>query len=205
MRLVSTGGLSLDALPEGARVGTSSLRRRCQLLALRPDLDVRDLRGGVDTRLRQLDEGHYDAIVLACAGLIRMELRERIGEAIDPGRFIPAVGQGVVAIECREADADTQALIEPLNHDVSALQARSERALNEALEGGCQVPIAAHANLHGDELKMAALVASPDGAQVLRESGSCARDEGEALGRTLAQALLDRGARAILDAVYAEA
>ncbi|MGI9335426.1 MAG: hydroxymethylbilane synthase [Gammaproteobacteria bacterium] len=202
--LVSRRGLRLDTLPEGARVGTSSLRRRCQLLALRPDLEVLDVRGGVDTRLSHLDEGRYDAIVLACAGLKRLDLDARIGEAIDPERFVPAVGQGVIAIECREADAATRALIAPLNDEVSALRARSERALNASLDGGCQVPIAAHAVVRGDELRMAALVASPDGAEVLRESGSSARDEGESLGQRLARRLLDRGARAILDAVYSE-
>lgn len=199
------GAPTLDALPLGARVGTSSLRRRCQLMALRPDLEIVPLRGGVDTRLRHLDEGRYDAIVLACAGLKRLGLEARISQAIDPEQFIPAVGQGVITVECRRGDDDTRALIAALDDPTSAMRVHAERALNAGLQGGCQVPIAAHATVHGNALAMNALVASPDGATVLRESGTCALGDGGALGAQLAGRLLGRGARAILDDVYADA
>jgi hydroxymethylbilane synthase len=195
---VSNRYQTLDALPQGAVVGTSSLRRQAQLRALRPDLVVRDLRGNVGTRLRKLDEGQYDAILLASAGLIRLGLGERIREALNPVRFLPAIGQGVIGIECRGDDQATQALLAPLHDPASAIRLRAERAMNARLGGACQVPVAGHALIEGAQLRLEGLVGATDGSRVLRQqiSGNC--DDAEQLGEQLAQRLLDAGAREIL-------
>ena len=203
--LVSNRFAGLDELPEGARLGTSSLRRRCQLLARRPDLDVRNLRGGLGTRLRKLDDGEYDAIVLACAGLQRLEMPERIAEALEAEVVLPAIGQGVLGIECRANDTRTRSLIAPMGCRHGSTLVGCERALNRRLGGGCQVPIAAHAVFEGERVWLRALVASPDGSQVLREEDRDEPEAADALGLRVAERLLARGADAILAAVYADA
>jgi len=194
---------SLDALPDGARIGTSSLRRRCQMHALKPGLEILNLRGGVHTRLKKLDAGEFDALLLACAGLMRLDLDQRIAQRLEPDRFVPAIGQGAIGIELRQGDADVEALIAPLNDHESSICVRAERAMNEALGGGCQVPIAGHATLEDHTLSLVGVVSSLDGKELIRVSDSAADTEAEALGRRVADALNSRGAKRILDAVYA--
>ena len=193
---------SLEALPPGSRVGTSSLRRQCQLRARHPELNVIPLRGNVNTRLAKLDAGEFDAILLAAAGLKRLGFAERIRVALPPEVLLPAVGQGAIGIECRAQDAATQQLIAPLHHLPTAICVAAERSLNARLEGGCQVPIAGFAELDGETLNLRALVGEPDGSHILRGEigGDAAR--AESLGAELASLLLTRGARAILDKVY---
>ncbi|WP_165466370.1 hydroxymethylbilane synthase [Enterobacter cloacae] len=193
---------SLDALPAGSVVGTSSLRRQCQLAERRPDLVIRSLRGNVGTRLGKLDNGDYDAIILAVAGLKRLGLEERIRVALPPEQSLPAVGQGAVGIECRLDDARTQALLAPLNHDDTAIRVKAERAMNTRLEGGCQVPIGSYAELTGDELWLRALVGAPDGSKMVRGERRGKPQDAEALGVSLAEELLNNGAREILAEVY---
>jgi hydroxymethylbilane synthase len=193
---------SIDELPEGAVVGSSSLRRQCQLRARRPDLQIRDLRGNVGTRLRKLDEGEYDAIILASAGLIRLGMPERIRQFIPTEQSLPAGGQGAVGIECRLDDAATRALLDCLHHAPTAICVSAERAMNTRLQGGCQVPIAALAELSGDGvLHMRGLVGSVDGSRILRSEISGSADLAEELGITLAEDLLRQGASAILEAL----
>lgn len=195
---VSHHHASLEALPEGARVGTSSLRRRCQLLALRPDLDIRDLRGNVGTRLGKLDAGEYDAIVLAAAGLKRLGMDSRIRAALPTDTLLPAIGQGAIGIECRSDDTRAHELIAPLADPATAICVRAERAVNQRLGGACQVPIAGHAVLEGEWLRMRALVGSTDGRRLVRGETAGPAADAEALGRALAEDLLDRGAGPIL-------
>ena len=199
---VSNVYASLDALPGGAKVGTSSLRRQSQLLARRPDLELLPLRCNVNTRLRKLDEGEYDAIILAAAGLIRLEFGGRIRAFIEPEQSLPAIGQGAVGIECRADDQRVNALIAPLHHADTASRVRAERAMNNRLEGGCQVPIAGHAILEGDELWLRGLVGSVDGKTIIRDEIRGHRDEAETLGVTLAERLLGAGAADILKELY---
>jgi hydroxymethylbilane synthase len=196
--LVSNEYDSLDALPAGSVVGTSSLRRQAQLRALRPDLKLAELRGNVGTRLRKLDEGQYQAILLAHAGLLRLGLEGRIRESFAVDRFIPAIAQGVIGIECREADAATRALLAPLHDTAAATRLAAERALNARLGGACTVPVAGHAVLHGGSLRLDALVAAPDGSRVVRAALEGPAAEAASLGERLAQQLLDAGAREIL-------
>lgn len=193
----------IEDLPEGARVGTSSLRRMCQLRAWRPDLQIMDLRGNVNTRLRKLDDGEYDAIILACAGLKRLGFEERIRTSLDPGFSLPAIGQGAVGIECRSDDEFINDLIAPLNHPATRIRVLAERAMNDRLEGGCQVPIGGYAELDGNTLLIRGLVGRPDGSQMVRGEIAGRSEEGEFLGKTLADDLLARGADAILKEVYA--
>ena len=195
---VSNEYASIDALPEGARVGSSSLRRQCQLRARRPDLLVTDLRGNVNTRLAKLDAGEYHAILLAAAGLKRLGFDERIRARLEPEESLPAVGQGAIAIECREGDAEVNALIAELDHRDTSDRVRAERAFNRRLEGGCQVPLAAHAILQGDELQLRGLVGAVDGSRILHAQTSGTRAEAEALGTALAVDLLDQGAGELL-------
>ncbi|MGL5120447.1 MAG: hydroxymethylbilane synthase [Plesiomonas shigelloides] len=203
--LVSNHYDSLDALPQGAIVGTSSLRRQCQLRAARPDLHIKDLRGNVGTRLSKLDNGEYDAIILAAAGLRRLGLEARIRARLSVQQSLPAVGQGAIGIECRLDDARVRALLAPLNHADTADRVVAERAMNNRLQGGCQVPIGSYAELTGDQLYLRALVGAPDGSRLLQAEIRGPRTEAEQLGSALAEQLLDAGAGSILSAVYGHA
>ncbi|MDX7718228.1 hydroxymethylbilane synthase [Aeromonas caviae] len=199
---VSNRFAAIDELPQGAVVGTSSLRRQCQLRAARPDLVIRDLRGNVNTRLAKLDAGEYDAIILAAAGLKRLEMAHRIAAVIEPEQSLPANGQGAVGIECRLDDHELHALLAPLEHPETRIRVLTERAMNRALQGGCQVPIGAYALVQGEEVWLRGLVGSPDGSRVIRDEIRGPLAEGEALGHTLAQRLLAAGADVILAEVY---
>lgn len=200
--LCTTSNLGLAALAAGARVGTSSLRRRCQLLHLRPDLAIHDLRGNVDTRLRKLDAGDYDAIVLAAAGLRRLGHAARASELLPPETMLPAVSQGALGLETRLDDDELNALCAKLHHEPTAIQVRAERALLARLGGGCQVPVAAHARLDGDSLRLDALCGHPSGAPLFRDLLIGAPADPEALGAELAGRLLARGADRVLAEVY---
>ncbi len=202
---VSNAYASLDELPLGAKVGTSSLRRQSQIMARRPDLELLPLRGNVNTRLRKLDEGEYDAIILAAAGLIRLEFAGRIRTFIEPEQSLPAIGQGAVGIECRADDARVNALIAPLHHSHTAIRVLAERAMNNRLEGGCQVPIAGHALLEGDQLWLRGLVGSVDGKTIIQDEIRGPAADAETLGVTLAERLLDAGAAQILKELYQQA
>ena len=202
---VSNTYASLEALPAGSIVGTSSLRRQAQLLARRPDLTIHFLRGNVNTRLAKLDAGEYDAIILAAAGLIRLGFESRIRDSISVEDSLPAGGQGAVGIECRTEDAAIHALLAPLHHRETALRVSAERALNKHLNGGCQVPIACYAILEGDQLWLRGLVGQPDGSLLLQAEQRGAAENAEQLGVDVAEALLEQGAAAILKAVYGEA
>ena len=202
---VSNTYSSLDALPAGSVVGTSSLRRQAQLLARRPDLKIQFLRGNVNTRLAKLDAGEYDAIILAAAGLIRLGFESRITASISVDDSLPAGGQGAVGIECRTADTETHALLAPLHHTETAMRVTAERALNKHLNGGCQVPIACYALLEGDQLWLRGLVGQPDGSQLLSAQQRMPATAAEQLGVAVAEDLLQQGAAAILQAVYGEA
>jgi len=199
---VSNRYAHVDELPEGARVGSSSLRRQCQLRARRPDLEVRDLRGNVNSRLAKLDAGEYDAILLAAAGLKRLGFDERIRTRLEPAVSLPAVGQGAIAIECRAGDRDIAARIAPLNDTDTSDRVRAERAFNRRLEGGCQVPLAAHATLDGDRLQLEGLVGAVDGTTLLRRAVDGPRSDAEALGVRLADMLLELGAGELLAAAH---
>ena len=203
--LVSMRFGGLDALPPGAVVGTSSLRRRCQLAAHRPDLRIENLRGGVDTRLRRLDDGDFDAIVLAVSGLERGGHGARVTEALDVATMLPAAGQGALGIECRRGDTRVEALVAPLACPRSSACVLAERAFNRRLEGGCQVPIAAYATLEDGGLSLRGLVASLDGARVLRARVRGRVEDAEPLGAEAAAAVLEQGAGEILACIYAEA
>ena len=201
--LVSTRFGELEALPAGASVGTSSLRRRCQLAAYRPDLRIENLRGGVDTRLRRLDDGDFDAIVLAVSGLERGGHGTRVTEALDVTTMLPAAGQGALGIECRRGDARVEALVAPLACPRTTTCVLSERAFNRRLEGGCQVPIAAYATLDGGALTLRGLVASLDGTKVLRARVRGGAERAEGLGAEAAAVVLEQGAGEILSEIYA--
>ncbi len=199
---VSNDFNTLDELPQGAVVGSSSLRRQCQLKALRPDLEIRDLRGNVNTRLRKLDAGEYQAIILAAAGLIRLGMSERIAALLESETSLPAGGQGAVGIECREDDEQTLALLEPLAHRETTLCVQAERAMNTRLNGGCQVPIACLAELtnsgNSETLFIRGLVGEPDGSRILRSEKTGSPGEAAALGKAVADELLAQGANDIL-------
>jgi hydroxymethylbilane synthase len=198
---VSPHHASLHALPQGAVLGTASLRRQVQARRLRPDLRIQVLRGNVGTRLRKLDEGQYDAILLACAGLRRLGLADRIREPLAVEDFVPAVGQGIVGIECRSDDTATQALLAVLDDSSARLRLAAERSFNAALGGSCQAPVAGHAvPLADGRMQLTGLVGSPDGRHLLRETLIAPAGEASALGQRLAQHLLDRGAAAIIQA-----
>jgi hydroxymethylbilane synthase len=196
---------SIDELPRGACVGTSSLRRQCQLRAWRPDLELRDLRGNVNTRLGRLDQGDYDAIVLACAGLKRLGMASRITRALRPEELLPAIGQGVIGIECRLEDDAVRQLIEPLDHGPTRLRIQAERAFNTTLAGGCQAPVAGFSLLDNDLLELRGLVGRPDGSEIVRGQISGPAQDAATLGRELAEELLSRGARTILEALLGSA
>jgi hydroxymethylbilane synthase len=203
--LISKTFSSIDALPEGARVGTSSLRRQCQLRARRPDLEVLDLRGNVNTRLAKLDNGDYDAILLAAAGVKRMGWEDRITELLPPEQFLPAIGQGAIGIEIRVADERVSRVVKALNDEQTATRIRAERALNERLQGGCQVPIAGYSEISHGVMVLRALVGRPDGTELVQGVISGKPEDGEELGQVLADDLLSRGAKQILAEVYAGA
>jgi hydroxymethylbilane synthase len=201
--LLTAKAARLDDLPRGARVGTSSLRRQAQLLAARPDLRIEALRGNVDTRLRRLDAGEMDAIVLACAGLIRLGLESRITARLDPTVSLPAVAQGVIGIECRGADSGTLELVTVLNHPATRIAMDAERAFAHRLGGSCQSPIAAHAEIEGRSLILDGLVAEPDGSRLLRDRQSGSIADPAALGRLLAERILAAGAGPLLQRLRA--
>ena len=196
---VSNTYASLDELPEGAIVGTSSMRRQCQILEQRPDLKINFLRGNVNTRLAKLDEGQYDAIILAAAGLIRLGMKDRIRSSLDTTISLPAAGQGAVGIELRCNDERIQKLIAPLHHETTAIVVGAERAMNKRLNGGCQVPIGGFAELDGDTLHLRGLVGQPDGKIIIRSEITCPASDYEQAGITVAEDLLAQGADKILD------
>lgn len=200
--LITRHGSTISDLPEGAEVGTSSLRRAAQLRKLRPDLRISNLRGNLDTRLRKLQEGLYDAIVLAAAGLLRMGWEDAISSYLDPEEFLPAIGQGALGIEVRIDDSEVLDLLAPLHHPETAVAVEAERAFLEKLEGGCQVPIGGYARVAGGQVELTGLVASPDGTEIFRKSGTAPIHEARSLGWRLAQEMLDAGAKRILDEVY---
>ncbi len=201
---VSNRYQSIEELPAGARVGTSSMRRQCQLMETYPQLQLLDLRGNVNTRLARLDNDEYDGIILATAGLLRLEMADRITQRIAVSQSLPAGGQGAVGIECRADDEPTQTLLKVLHHEDTAVRVAAERAVNCELEGGCQVPIACYAELVEDgQLYLRALVGSLDGSVMLREEITGAADTAEQLGIELAGRLLARGADKILAAITA--
>lgn len=196
---VSSRYANFSALPQGARVGTSSLRRQCQLMYARPDLQLLTLRGNVETRLRKLQEDQYDAIVLAAAGLIRLGLEDRITHRFDSEQFVPAVGQGIIGIECRDDDARSIELVRALNDDLAWQCCETERAFALRLQGSCQSPIAGYAQVNGGQLHLRGVIGSPDGKEIYRgvQSGSLA--DRQAVGIALADRLLDAGARPLLE------
>ncbi|OBA00225.1 hydroxymethylbilane synthase [Halomonas sp. G11] len=201
---VSNHYQSLDELPEGARIGTASLRRGLQMREARPDLSILNLRGNVQTRLGKLDSGEFDAIILATSGLKRLGLDDRITQAMPPEICLPACGQGALGIECRLHDPELIALLAPLDDADTATRVRAERAMNTRLEGGCQVPIAGHAvlDLDNETMWLRGLVGNPEGTEVLRAEGHGSMHEPEALGIRIAEELLDQGAGKILAEVY---
>ena len=199
--LVSNNGANLAGLREGARVGTGSLRRRAQLLHLRPDLDIRDLRGNVDTRLRKVESGEYDAIMLAKAGLDRLGATHRITEVFAPDVFLPAVGQGAIGVQCRADDSDTSNAVEKLDDPETRSAIIAERSLLSTLEGGCQVPLGAWARLERDELVLEACVCSVDGTQYIRQCATAAPAQARPLGERMGRLLIEAGAQSILQEV----
>ncbi|MGO2147637.1 hydroxymethylbilane synthase, partial [Halomonas sp.] len=201
---VSNHYKSIDELPEGAKIGTASLRRGLQLREARPDLQILSLRGNVQTRLAKLDDGEFDAIILATSGLKRLGLEERIAQALPPEVCLPACGQGALGIECRLHDPELIGLLAPLDDPDTATRVRAERAMNTRLEGGCQVPIAGFAVLDkaNETMWLRGLVGNPEGTEVLRAEGRGSMYEPEALGIRIAEELLDQGAGDILAEVY---
>lgn len=197
------GGLA--ELPPGAVVGTSSLRRRCQLKRLRPDLRLKDLRGNVGTRLGKLDDGQYDAIILASAGLMRLRLEHRIRARLSIAECLPAAGQGAIGVECRDGDEKTRNLLACLHHAETAAQVTAEREVTLALDGGCELPIAAHADLHARRLHLQALVGAADGGEIVRGESWESVTAPKELGRRVAANLLDQGADRIIAALRAGA
>jgi len=201
---VSNRYKTLDDLPEGARLGTSSLRRQCQIAALRADLQIVDLRGNVNTRLQKLDEGQYDAIILAAAGLKRLGFEARITQFLGPEISLPAIGQGAVGIECRSDDERINRLIAPLNDKTTALRVRAERAMNHRLNGGCQVPIAGYAEISHGVILIRGLVGRTNGSEIVRGEIAGPPEDAAELGLVLAEDLLSRGADTILEELYAQ-
>ncbi len=199
---VSNRYSSLDELPEGAVVGTASMRRQCQLLDSRPDFQIKTLRGNVNTRLKKLDNGEYDAIILASAGLIRLKFENRITAYIDPEQSLPAIGQGAVGIECRADDDRVNDLLMALHDEETTICVRAERAMNNRLMGGCQVPIAGYAVLNHDKLHMRGLVGEPDGSHIMRAEQVGHPSEPEKLGVSIAEELLGQGADQVLAHLY---
>lgn len=196
---VSNNYKSLADLPLNSKVGTCSLRRQTQLKEARPDIEILDLRGNVNTRLAKLDNGDYDAIILASAGLKRLGFDDRITESIPTEKSLPAIGQGAIGIECRSDDDYVNALLEPLNHPETALRLSAERAQNTRLNGGCQIPIGGYAELIGDRIRLRGLIGFPDGSKIFRCEKEGSHDEAEALGIAVAEDLLAQGGDKVLD------
>jgi hydroxymethylbilane synthase len=196
--LLCRGGQMLADLPAGACVGTSSLRRQCQLKSIRPDLAVRDLRGNVNTRIRKLQEGEYDAIILACAGLERLGMDSLVTEILGPPRWLPAATQGTIGIQCRAEDQAVMDLIEPLKDRDAVLRTRAERAVATVLHGSCQVPLAVFAQLDGDALRISGMVGMPDGSEVIRGDRAGPSAEVDSLSAAVADDLLSQGADRII-------
>ena len=194
-------GSTFANLRQGARVGTSSLRRQAQLLHIRPDLDMRDLRGNVDTRLRKVESGEYEAILLAKAGLDRLGVSQRISEILSPEVCMPAVGQGAIAVECRLKDTETADILAPLDDAETRTAIIAERALLAALQGGCQVPLGAWARIERGELVLEACVCSVDGVQYVKQRATAPPDQAAALGEHMARLLIEAGAQSILEEV----
>jgi len=194
-------GSTVANLRQGARVGTSSIRRQAQLLHIRPDLDIRDLRGNVDTRLRKVESGEYEAILLAKAGLDRLGVSQRISEILSPEVCMPAVGQGAIAVECRLKDAETADILAPLDDAETRTAIIAERALLAALQGGCQVPLGAWARIERGELVLEACVCSVDGVQYVKQRATAPPDQAAALGKHMARLLMEAGAQSILEEV----
>jgi hydroxymethylbilane synthase len=199
--LLGREGQRLSELPAGACVGTSSLRRQCQLRSLRPDLSVADLRGNVNTRVRKLQEGEYDAIILACAGLERLGMEQLITDTLSPPSWLPAATQGTIGIQCRSGDTAVIELVEPLKNPDAVLRTRAERTVATALQGSCQVPLAVYAELKEDDLSISALVGMPDGSRVLRSDRSGRSTEVDALSSAVADDLLRQGADKIIESL----
>jgi hydroxymethylbilane synthase len=199
--LIIRDGAALADLPAGSVAGTSSLRRAAQMKKIRPDIEVRSLRGNLDTRIRKLREGQYDVILLAAAGLHRMGWKDRITAYLDPSEFVPAIGQGALAIEARAADEAALKLLSPLNHPDTAVAVEAERSLLKELEGGCQVPIGGHARVSANTIELTGLVASLDGLEVFRITRTGSRESARELGVRVARELLGAGARRILESV----
>ena len=195
-------GHSLASLSSAAHIGTSSLRRAAQLRALRPDFQIDNIRGNLDTRLRKLDEGQYDAIVLASAGLRRLGWENRITELLDPEIMCPAVGQGALAVETRDDGGEAYQLCKRLEHEATRIAVTAERAVLASLGGGCQVPIGAYATVSNGDIHLRAIVVSPDGTQIIRKHASGPSSDAAIIGRAIGDELLSAGGRAILDAVY---
>ncbi len=202
--LVSREGQNLDDLPRGARIGTSSLRRSSQLLRARPDIEIVPLRGNLDTRLRKLDQGQMEAIVLAAAGIRRLGLEARITQLLTPEIMLPAVGQGALCIETRDGDDRIAPLVAPLEDSPTRIAVTAERAFLHRLEGGCQVPIAGHATLKENRLALCGLVSDLKGEQVFREILAGPPAQAETIGQDLAGTLLEQGAKAVLDSLQTE-
>lgn len=200
--VLKEGCNSFMEIRHGGRVGTSSLRRKAQLLHLRPDLEMVDIRGNVQTRIGKLSEAGLDAVVLAAAGMHRLGFDAQIGEYLDPKTCLPAIGQGALGLESRVADESTNALIDIFNHPATSYAVKAERAVLSTLEGGCQVPIAAFGTVSDDQLELTALVASVDGQKMLKKTVSCHVDQAEATGVVLAKQLLAEGAGPILNEAY---
>ncbi len=199
---VSNHYSSLTDLPPNARIGTSSLRRQCQIKELYPDAEILTLRGNVNTRLAKLDVGEYDAIILASAGLKRLGFAERIAQCLDTKLSLPAIGQGAIGIECRVDDKELNAMLRKLHDNETGICVRAERAMNARLSGGCQVPIAGFAEIHDNQLFMRGLVGNPDGSVIYRSEGTGKLEQAEAIGKKIAEDLLAQGADKILQALH---
>ena len=199
--LLNREDVSLAEMPSGSVVGTSSLRRQCQLKSIRPDLEVRDLRGNVNTRIRKLQDGEYDAIILACAGLERLGLEGLITEVLEPPLWLPAATQGTIGIQCRSGDEEVMQLIEPLRDPDAMLRTRAERLVAAALQGSCQVPLAVFAIREGDLLRISSLIGMPDGSQVLKAQATGSPDDVEAMSSSVAEDLLGQGANRIIESL----
>lgn len=201
---VSNSFKQFEKLPKGARIGTSSLRRQCQLSALRPDFDIVDLRGNINTRLKKLDAEEYDAIILAVAGLKRLGLSERICEYLSPEISLPAVGQGAIGMECRSDDLEVHDLIRPLNDTLTHICVTAERAMNHRLQGGCQIPIAGYGQISRAMFRLRGLVGTPDGKRIIRGEINGDPESARELGVKLADDLLAQGAGKILETLYSD-